>query len=112
MNEPTDPTRPTTPKLLATGSWLGALLTVSGALVVAFSDFLFVGTLLLLPGALLVMRCAHAANFVMHRFEASEKYDREKDRLFFAVFGPAMVFGILMFVVAVIALLLQIAVLL
>lgn len=108
MNDPTGTTSPVIPRRLAATCWLGALLTVAGALAAAFSAYTLVATVLLLPGAFIVLSSALNANKTMQDQDASEEYRNEKDRLFLAVYGPAMVLGILMFVIAVIAQLLQI----
>ena len=108
MNDPTGTARPEIPRRLAAACWIGSLLTVAGALAAAFSAYTLVATVLLLPGAFIVLSSALNANRTMHTPDASEEYHNEKDRLFFAVFGPAMVLGILMFVITVIAQLIQI----
>lgn len=108
MNDPTGATSPVIPRRLAATCWLGALLTVAGALVAAFSNYTLLATVLLLPGAFILLSSALNANKTMNVPDASREYRNEKDRLFLAVFGPAMVLGILMFVIAVIAQLIQI----
>ena len=108
MSDPADTTRPVIPKRLAATCWIGALLTVAGALVAAFADYTLFATVLLLPGAFILLSSALNANKTMNVMDASEEYRNDKDRLFLAVFGPALVLGILMFVIAVIAQLMQI----
>lgn len=108
MNDSDDTASPTIPKPLAAACWLGAALTVAGALVAAFSGYPLLAPILLLPGVLIIMRSALKANTNMRNPNASGEYHREADRLLLAVFGPALALGVLMVAIAIIAQLMHI----